>query len=30
LTMDTAELIVTCGGGVLIVLTLWFFFGKRG
>ncbi|NJC89402.1 MAG: hypothetical protein FIB02_12880 [Desulfuromonas sp.] len=27
--MDTAELIVTFGGIVLIVLTLWFFFGKR-
>lgn len=27
--MDMAELIVTGGGIALIVLTLWFFFGKR-
>ena len=27
--MDTAELIVTLGGIILIALTLWFFFGKR-
>lgn len=27
--MDTAELIVTIGGLILIALTLWFFFGKR-
>lgn len=27
--MDSAEWLVTLGGLLLIVLTLWFFFGKR-
>jgi hypothetical protein len=27
--MDTAELLVTIGGIVLIILTLWFFLGRR-
>ena len=27
--MDTMEIIVTISGLALIVLTLWFFFGKR-
>lgn len=28
--MDVTEIIVTVGGMLLIGLTLWFFFGKRG
>ena len=27
--MDTAEIFVSIGGLILIVFTLWFFFGKR-
>jgi hypothetical protein len=27
--MDTAEILVTTGGLILIAFTLWFFFGKR-
>ena len=27
--MDTAQIVVTAGGVLLIAFTLWFFFGKR-
>lgn len=27
--MDSAQIIVTVGGGALILFTLWFFFAKR-